>query len=104
MENVQKYETILRDRLRELTERLDSIEADLEEPADADSEERATEREGDEVLEQLGNTGVIEIGQIKAALKRIADGTYGVCVNCGEPIPPKRLDVVPQAPRCVNCA
>lgn len=104
MENVRKYEKRLRDRLQELTERLEGIEADLEEPSDDDSEERATEREGDEVLEQLGNAGLIEIKQIKAALHRIEDGTYGYCVACGEPIPAKRLDTIPQAARCVQCA
>ena len=55
-------------RLAELEGRLHDIEHELDEPMPADFEERATEREGDEVLESLGNAGLIEIRQITAAL------------------------------------
>ena len=41
---------------------------------------------------------------IEAALKRIAAGDYGYCVECDEEIPAKRLEVDPAAPRCVKCA
>ena len=40
---------------------------------------------------------------IDAALKRIEDGTYGVCANCGEPIPAERLEAVPWATTCIDC-
>ncbi|HMB46794.1 MAG TPA: TraR/DksA family transcriptional regulator [Afifellaceae bacterium] len=102
--DVQKYETRLKDRLHELNDRLESIEDDLDEPSDPDAEERATEREGDEVLENLGNAGLAEIKMIQAALARIENGTYGICVACGEPVSEERLDAVPHAPRCRNCA
>ena len=104
MVDVAKYEKRLRDRLQELNDRLEAIEEDLDEPADPDAEERATEREGDEVLENLGNAGLMEIKQIQAAMARIADGTFGDCVACGEPISEERLEVVPHAARCRHCA
>ncbi|MBI1235609.1 MAG: TraR/DksA family transcriptional regulator [Alphaproteobacteria bacterium] len=44
------------------------------------------------------------IRQIDAALKRLDDGEYGWCVECGEEIAPKRLDSDPAAPRCSACA
>ena len=102
--NVQKYEKRLHDRLTELGERLDDIEEDLDEQADPDFEERATEREGDEVLENLGNAGLTEIRMIQAALARIKNRSFGVCVSCGENISEDRLDVLPHTPRCKNCA
>ena len=37
------------------------------------------------------------------ALQRIEKGTYGVCVDCDEDIPKKRLEVFPAAQRCVGC-
>lgn len=40
--------------------------------------------------------------EVEAALKRIADGTYGRCVVCGQPIPEKRLEAIPWASRCVK--
>jgi RNA polymerase-binding transcription factor DksA len=41
---------------------------------------------------------------IDAALSRVADGSYGICVNCGEQISEARLEAVPHAARCRNCA
>ncbi len=104
MKDVSHYEQLLRNRLRELNARLSDVETELDQPSDPDAEERASEREGDEVLEGLGNAGLAEIRMIEAALERIADGTYGDCVACGEPISEPRLEAVPHAARCRNCA
>lgn len=41
--------------------------------------------------------------QIEAALQRIAGGTYGICLACGEPIAPGRLEILPYASLCVGC-
>jgi len=104
VKDVGNYEERLRARLRELSSRIDEVEAEVDQPAATDFEERASEREGDEVLEGLGAASVAEIRMIQAALKRIEDGTYGECVNCGEDIAEGRLDAVPHAARCVKCA
>jgi len=44
-----------------------------------------------------------EIDDIDAALHKLDDGSYGVCEECGEDIPVKRLDAVPSASYCVSC-
>lgn len=41
--------------------------------------------------------------QIELARRAIADGTYGRCLGCGEPIPDGRLKAKPDAQRCVPC-
>lgn len=41
--------------------------------------------------------------EVQDALKRIDEGTYGLCVNCGQPIPEKRLEAIPWAARDVKC-
>jgi DnaK suppressor protein len=41
--------------------------------------------------------------QVEAALRRIDEGTYGKCVNCGQPIPEKRLEAIPWASYDVKC-
>ena len=43
------------------------------------------------------------LAQVRAALRRIRDGGFGVCVDCELPISAKRLAVVPWAARCVQC-
>ncbi|MDE0546408.1 TraR/DksA C4-type zinc finger protein [Microbacterium sp. C7(2022)] len=45
-----------------------------------------------------------ELREIDEALRRWHDGTYGICVTCGQPIPPGRLEARPTAIRCVACA
>lgn len=94
----------LEKRLVELGARLEAIEEELDSHQNRDWEELATEREGDEVLEATGNAGKAEITQIRAALRRIADGTYGDCVRCGDTIASARLDLLPWTPLCRNCA
>ncbi|EKO3574485.1 TraR/DksA C4-type zinc finger protein [Vibrio metschnikovii] len=41
---------------------------------------------------------------IRSALRRIEEKDYGYCVQCGEEINPKRLDVNPCAVKCIHCA
>lgn len=104
MIDVARYRKRLMDRKAELEARLDGIEADLDQTPTADWEDRAGEREGDEVLEELGAAGESELRMIAAALDRIEAGTYGQCAACGEEIAAERLDVLPHAPRCRKCA
>src|SRR5918994_6390732 len=40
---------------------------------------------------------------VDEALARIADGTFGTCVRCREPIAPERLEALPWAARCIDC-
>jgi DnaK suppressor protein len=41
--------------------------------------------------------------QVRGALARIADGSYGVCMHCDDEIKPKRLDAVPWTKFCIRC-
>ena len=102
--NTEKYEKILRDRQNEILSRLKKIDTDLSRARDQDSEEQAIEAENDEVLEEFGQVGEKELKAIDAALDRIAKGTFGTCAKCGGPIAEKRLDAVPYAPLCQECA
>lgn len=43
------------------------------------------------------------IGKVQEALKKIGEGTYGVCESCGEPISVKRLLARPVTSFCINC-
>lgn len=104
MVDVKSFKSRLEKRLAALSSKLSEIDEDLKEHGtEADFEERATEIAGDEVLEGLGIQGQKEAEQIKAALKRIEDGSFGICVQCGEDIPDKRLDLLPHTPLCTSC-
>lgn len=46
----------------------------------------------------------IELRRIDAALARVESGDYGYCLTCGEEIEPKRLELDPATPVCIDCA
>ena len=101
---LEARKTQLTTRRKELLARLEHIEQDLDVQHSQDWEEAAVEREDDEMLEALGESGLTELKAIAAALTRIENGTYGDCAKCGEVIDPHRLDLVPHAPFCAKCA
>ena len=94
----------LEGRLAALQSRLASIKKDVTREHSGDSAEQAQERENDEVVDAIGNETAQSIRGVTAALERIADGTYGICENCGDQIGQARLEIVPEATRCVACA
>jgi len=104
MINHPETRLLLEERLRQLTDRASQIDTTLRDPGSADWEERATENEDDEVLEDMGRAAVAESNRIRAALKRIDNGTYGDCSRCGDPIDEKRLTAIPYTALCVGCA
>lgn len=44
------------------------------------------------------------LGKVRHALARIDAGRYGICESCGKPIPVERLEALPYATLCVDCA
>ena len=66
---------------------------------------------GDESIGSLAKESLFQqasqrrrlVRQIEAALRRIAEGTYGVCVTCADDISRKRLDALPWIERCLRC-
>jgi DnaK suppressor protein len=46
----------------------------------------------------------VELSRIRAALGRIEAGRWGDCVECSEPISPKRLEHDPSVLKCIDCA
>jgi DnaK suppressor protein len=44
-----------------------------------------------------------QLALVNAALGRLADGTFGACLRCGQPIAPERLEALPWAAHCIAC-
>ena len=66
----------------------------------ADTATETYDRELDYTLEE--NSEHV-LSEIDGALRRIADGTYGKCTNCGRQIPEERLEARPYATLCIDC-
>ncbi len=95
---------LLETKKAELTKRVDAISKDLQKTHSADWAEQATERENDEVLQELANEARIDLRLINAALQRIEEGEYGLCISCSKDINEKRLQAFPEADKCIECA
>lgn len=87
-----------------LSLRLDGITHDLNSTHSADSAEQVTERENEDVLRHLQEETRVELQQVRASLKRLETGEYGVCANCGSEISSARLAALPYATLCIRCA
>lgn len=66
--------------------------------------ERGQEASRRILFERLDERGQRELEDIDAALRRIADGTYGICLDCDAHIGIERLRAVPTANLCIGCA
>jgi DnaK suppressor protein len=104
MRDTAKIKKKLEARLRELDQRTHEIEDEYKKPRDHDWSESAVEAEDDEVMDEIENLAIDEIKKIKIALSKIEDGTYGTCRICDKSIAAKRLEALPYATRCIDCA
>jgi DnaK suppressor protein len=55
------------------------------------------------MIETIGTQDMKRLRQIDAALSRIAQGKYGLCMKCGKKIPRARLEAIPYAMLCLEC-
>lgn len=100
---LEARKAVLTEEVRE--ERADSAN-DLDRRRGREVQDRGDEANTDQWREAnaaMIDHNEVEIQKIQAALSRMASGTYGLCVNCGEPIGFERLQAWPLANRCVEC-
>jgi RNA polymerase-binding protein DksA len=99
---------------QELQETIDEHLQDLEEARLAQA---SGERSADPASTETGSAATVFeselslvrnsrelLDQVEDALERLDAGTYGICTNCGKPIPAARLDALPYTTLCVACA
>ncbi|MGB5245686.1 MAG: TraR/DksA family transcriptional regulator [Woeseia sp.] len=91
-------------RRAELDELLARIHSNITRGLDRDSKERAKELTDSDVVDALGNDAIEERALIDATLARLADGSYGICEACGDPIAAARMQAYPYASQCLDCA
>ena len=92
----------------ELRKKLDSEGDDFRSEAQAssgrgDSSDLASDEGVYRKMEALNAMDAKKLKAIENALKRISDGKYGYCLQCGKRIPEGRLRAIPEAVLCVDC-
>lgn len=115
-EQISELKLILEDKKRELEKELNEdvgqpipdaegfdFEPSFPEYGD-DPDENAQEIAEYSANVDIENTLEYDLEQVNAALKRIEDHTYGICLDCNEPIAYERLKAFPEALYCIKCA
>lgn len=105
----EKVAARLRERAQEIEERRRHIsdgENDQRDAELADYDQHPADQ-GTETFEQeLDETTLAildsEAKDVQTALKRLDEGTYGICIDGGEEIPAGRLEAIPEALRCIE--
>ena len=103
----ETWERELRRRRDVLFKEVADTEDDLRflaEDRESEIEERGQSERAARLLAALDVRGKREIEEIDGALRRIRDGTYGVCVECGDNIALPRLQALPATSFCIDCA
>lgn len=105
-QNVRWHEEKLREQ-QTLLERsmLTAVEQGRQTVADAtqDVADQAVSSYQKELLFSQGTSGHTQLSQVRSALERINEGSYGECLQCGNTIGAKRLEAVPWTPYCIEC-
>lgn len=104
--DMEKYRRLLDEKKASLSAEIAktrSAEEETTEEATQDIADKAVSSYTREFLYSLTDGERSTLLQIDDALARIEEGTYGLCLNCGQLMTEKRLNAVPWAPYCLDC-
>ncbi|MBT3980316.1 MAG: TraR/DksA family transcriptional regulator [Bacteriovoracaceae bacterium] len=104
---VDKILGSLKEKREQVVNRINALQKDRRRkggPISPDFAEQVVEVENDEVVDAIDDLERRELSQIDEAIARVNNGDYGICRNCGEQIPEKRLIALPTAFNCINCS
>lgn len=102
--DTQRFKQRLLARERELIDDIARFESEARESRAAEVEDpidQVTSSENKAASFQESTLAAQTLKQVRDALRRIEDGTYGMCIECDRPIEPARLEAVPWTPYCL---
>ena len=102
----KRFKDLLTSMKQKLTEGVEKCLQDSKEEVKGgvpDINDDATRTYNRQVLLNLGEQERGQLERVEEAFLKFADGRYGICEECSEDIPLKRLEIVPYAKFCVEC-
>jgi DnaK suppressor protein len=104
-ERLEMFRKILKDRLAALEAAFHSRLGELVDQRDAlaDTTDIASEESDRDMTLRMQDHERKVVDEIRAALKRIQEGEYGVCEACGDEVGERRLMARPTARHCIDC-
>jgi len=108
LKHAKRFETVIRDELAELQRLTEGTEADRA-PVQLDQQSvgrlsRMDAMHGQALAQASGQRRQARKVALEMALRRLETSEFGDCLDCGEPIALKRLQVDPAATLCISCA
>ena len=104
---VAKMEKALEDLKKDIFSTLATSNEDFKQIVEAVDPKDMVDVASDDIdrkmIEALGSQELRRLGMIDAALTRIQQGKYGLCMKCGKKIPNERLEAIPYALMCIEC-
>lgn len=110
--DLQRFKTLIEEERQRVLQRLGMIEEEIQGMAASQSGNQSYSNHmadiGSDVIEQEqaflhASQGTDYLMALEAALRRVEKGTYGVCEDCNEKIPPRRLEAFLAARLCIRC-
>ncbi len=103
---VAGYKRLLQVKQEELVRAIARTDVDGRATSDIDTQDPVDKANGSFAKEYFFQQSDAEraiLGLVQAALARAENGEFGICVACGQPLEPKRLEAVPWARHCIRC-
>lgn len=104
MMGLNEIKKVLLAKQTELQERISGTQAEEREETKEARSGDAKLWENSEVRDDLDDEASGELEQVNQALRRLDSNEYGVCTSCGKSISEDRLEAVPFAALCIDCA
>ncbi len=106
-EFIEKQKEKLLQQRKEILASIEGRKADvakmMEGSEPGDEVDTASDTIDGNLINHLSDQDTKRLNMINNALTRIEQGRYGICLNCGENIPEKRLEALPFAMLCMDC-
>lgn len=106
--NVDRFRELLLEEQRRVTDALEYLNAEnagsmQEEAPETGMADTATVTVDRELDYSLQENAAYVLREIESALRRLDEGTYGICRSCGRPIGEERLEAMPYTTLCIEC-
>jgi DnaK suppressor protein len=97
-------QTKLKEELNVLIGKIREIDDNVEVDASGDDVDYGNAKSMQDLSDCIKGRDVLKLKSIQEALAKLANGEFGICEECGEPIPVRRLEINPTFRLCVVCA
>lgn len=103
--NNEDFRRRLKHREEQLLDEMERNQSEARDGSDRDATEvleRSVNLEGAEALLRHNDADFKELEEVRDALERLEDGSFGKCIDCGKTIPQGRLEAIPWAKYCIE--